>query len=207
VSVISDVEALAQAHWRRQRMALFLETLQPTADMRILDIGGLPELWNLAARDLNVTLVNLPRAFRRRPAQELADFSLIEADICRNPEIAQGYDLIFSNSVLEHVGSARRQAAFAEAVSYGSAYWIQVPAPSFPIEPHCHQWFWWLRSPRARARQIRRWRRVTNPWRGLQMASTRPIARADLRALFPDAEILTERMAGWPKSYCAFRTG
>lgn len=131
----------------------------------------------------------------------------MEADICQDPEIARDYDLIFSNSVLEHVGSARRQAAFAEAVSYGKAYWIQVHAPCFPVEQHCHQWFWWLRSQRARVRRIRRWRRKTNPWRGLQMASTRPITCADLRVLFPGSEIITERVAGWPKSYCAFKAG
>lgn len=85
-----NMKALAQAHWRRQRMAIFLETLRPTAETRILDIGGLPELWKLAPRHLNVTLVNLPQAFQRRPTGEFRAsrwWKPISARTRRSPEI------------------------------------------------------------------------------------------------------------------------
>lgn len=49
----------------------------------------------------------------------------------------QAFDIIFSNSVIEHVGSIQNQRKFADEVKrVGKSYWIQTPNRMFPIEPH-----------------------------------------------------------------------
>ena len=49
----------------------------------------------------------------------------------------KSYDIAFSNSVIEHVGSWERQQAFAKDIRrVGKAIWVQTPARECLIEPH-----------------------------------------------------------------------
>lgn len=202
--MIEALIARMQRRWRERRMALFLKVMAVRPGTLLLDVGGRPAMWMGLDRDIHVTLSNLPCDIGHWRAEERALFEVIPADICRSPALPSRYDLVFSNSVLEHVGSAHRQAQFAAAVSSAGAYWVQVPAPCFPIEVHCRMLYWWLLPVGLRRRKIRNWHRAGLPV-GRQMAGTRPIDRRRLQALFPDAEIITERWMGFPKSYFAYR--
>lgn len=189
---------------RSRRMKRFRKTMALGADWRILDVGGTPELWSGDLGDLNVTFLNLGVIADQIRCAAGAR-TVVSGDICRLPDIAAEFDLVFSNSVLEHVGSARRQDQYAAAVRRGKAYWVQVPAPCFPVEAHCRYLFWWLLPASLRRRRIRAWRRNDNPFLGRQMAGTRPIDARRLRQLFPDGKISTERMLGMVKSYYVWR--
>jgi ubiquinone/menaquinone biosynthesis C-methylase UbiE len=47
------------------------------------------------------------------------------------------FDIVFSNSTIEHVGSIDDQRAMArEIVRVGRKYYVQTPNRYFPIEPH-----------------------------------------------------------------------
>ncbi|HEX4060865.1 MAG TPA: UDP-N-acetylmuramoyl-tripeptide--D-alanyl-D-alanine ligase [Streptosporangiaceae bacterium] len=49
------------------------------------------------------------------------------------------YDLVFSNSLIEHVGGHERRERFADTVhQLSGAYWVQTPYRYFPVEPHWH---------------------------------------------------------------------
>ncbi|SNS23233.1 hypothetical protein SAMN06295912_10325 [Sphingomonas laterariae] len=165
----------------------------------------MPELWDMLGAPLNVTLLNLPGAFNDIPPHWRG--RVVVGDICRNADLVSGYDLVFSNSVLEHVGSLARQRAFAAAVASAPSYWLQVPAPEFPLEHHCKALFWWLRPAARRRAVIRAWKRAGRTWDARQMAGTRPIGRDRLRHLLPDGHIAVERVLGVPKSYYCYRVG
>ena len=198
--------------FRRKRMESFVRIMRPSPRARILDVGGLPHLrglpgfWENSVTEFNVTLLNLPGAYAGFSKAELAPFNLIEADACSCSWLPRGYDIIFSNSVIEHVGSRQRQQAFANFVrSSGTNYWIQTPSPCFPIEAHCNVPFWWLIPSKSRIKKIRDWRKTNHIFLAQQMATTRAVSLDLLRSLFPDCAILNERFFGMSKSLIAYR--
>jgi hypothetical protein len=186
--------------------------MKPPPGTKILDVGGLPSLngvpgfWQGYSNIFDVTLVNLPGSFLQFSRAELAPFQLIEADVCTSNSLPKRYDIVFSNSVIEHVGSDRRQQLFANFVkSAGDGFWVQTPSPLFPVEAHCDVPFWWILPMSLRKKAIIRWRRNGNQFLAQQMASTRPIWASQLQHLFPDCRLLTERLLGLPKSQIAYR--
>jgi hypothetical protein len=47
------------------------------------------------------------------------------------------FDVVFSNSVIEHLGELDPQVSFASEIRrVGKSYWVQTPDPRFFIEPH-----------------------------------------------------------------------
>jgi hypothetical protein len=198
--------------FRKARMARFLELMQPAPGATILDVGGLPSLngvpgfWQDYSDKFQVTLVNLPGSFDRFSKSELAPFRLIEADICTCAGLPKKYDIVFSNSVVEHVGSRRRQGLFAAFVhSAGNSFWVQTPSPLFPLEAHCDIPFWWFIPTHLRKKKIRTWKYAGEKFLAGQMASTRPIWSSRLRLLFPESQIVTEYLLGFPKSHIVYR--
>lgn len=198
--------------FRRKRMESFLRIMQPRHAARILDVGGLPNLngvpgfWHQGGAEFSVTLLNLPGAFDAFSKEELAPFGIVEANVWDCPTMPYEYDIVFSNSVIEHIGSQRRQVAFANFVhSAGRSYWIQTPSPLFPFEAHCNIPFWWLHSNKSRANRIRKWKGSGKNFLAKQMSTTRPISKDRLQSLFPNCSVLTEHFLGVPKSYVAIR--
>ena len=195
-----------QTRWRQRRMTIFVERLRASTDDHLIDIGGLPDVWRLVPRRPKVTLLNLPGSFDRLTREQRMGFEFIEADILEQPDLTTEYDIAFSNSVLEHVGPSEQQARFANIIRRAPAYWVQVPSPRFPIEQHCHAVLWWQRGERNRERVMRRWSSRGSDLSTRFMRDTRPIYRSTIHSLFPDAEILTERVLGFEKSFYAYRS-
>ena len=125
----------------------------------------------------------------------------------------QSYDIVFSNSVIEHVGDFQDQIKFAkEARRVGKRLWIQTPARSCPIEPHYLGPFihWFPQSwhvPLARWASIRGLTKSASIEELSDIASnTRLLNKHEFESLFPDCDILTEKLLFiFPKSYIAIR--
>src|SRR5689334_17205216 len=92
--------------FRRRRMRRFLRAFQVTASTTILDIGGTPECWDLIPQRPRITLLNTPRA--REDLRGAT--SWVAGDGRELPFADQSFDIVFSNSVIEHVGGASSQA-------------------------------------------------------------------------------------------------
>lgn len=193
------------AFFRRRRMDALLRTVRPSRDDRILDLGGTPSIWRHVPVPLDVTLLNLPGQLPRAEAGHHA-FTYVEGDACRADRFPdQSFDLVFSNSVIEHVGPAEKQEQFArEVLRLGRSYWIQTPSRWFPLEAHCGMPGWWFYPPSLREALLRRWRRKLPAWTEM-VESTRVLSIARLRELFPGCRIRVEYACGFPKSYVAYR--
>lgn len=180
------------------------------ANMSVVDIGGTFSSWQLSEDSpASLTVVNL-KALNATGEQQ----KMVIADACDLPFPQRAFDLAYSNSCIEHVGSISQQRAFAmEARRVAEALWVQTPARGCPIEPHYLAPFvHWL--PRPVQRRVIRWATpwglITKPSQGQideMVTSTRILGRREFSRLFPDCEIRTERLLGiLPKSYIAVRT-
>lgn len=211
---IHTLYAVLGKRWRRRRFERFLEMLKPDAGCRVLDVGGYPEFWVAAGRPIcSIDILNI-HEIDWRPAEH-PGYSIRTrvGDACQLDSRDAEYDLVFSNSVIEHVGSIQRQRAFAsELRRVGRKLWVQTPAYECPIEPHYLTPFvhYLPRSVQKKAlRWLSLWGLVQKPSEGVigsMVDSTRLLTRREMTELFPDCEILTEKLCGpFPKSYIAVR--
>ena len=191
-------------------MQHFLRTFRITADTRILDIGGTPDNWALVPVRPRLVLLNMPRA--------QADLSgaahWVAGDGRALPFRDQSFDVVFSNSVIEHVGDAPAQRQFASEIArVGRAYWVQTPNRWFPVEQHLLTPFvHWLPKPLQRAVVLRFtvWSALTRPTADRRefylnhfLRDVRLLGPGELQSLFPPARILRERFLGFTKSLIA----
>jgi hypothetical protein len=191
-------------------MSQFLVFLQVTPETRILDVGGTADTWTGLDVRPRVTLLNMPRAgVKREPG-----FDCVAADGCRLPFPDRSFDVVFSNSVIEHVGAAARQRTFADEVRrVGRSYWVQTPNLWYPVEAHLlTPGIHWLGKSAQRAilRVGSVWELIERPTPDRRefyyehfLNDIRLLGAGELRDLFPDARILRERSFGLTKSLIA----
>ena len=198
-------------HFRRRRMKKFFALLAPAANARVLDIGGAPNTWGVESNygpAFPVTLYNVQFS----PEAQAARFTAVQGDAAALPFADKSFDIAFSNSVIEHMGTWERQQAFArEARRVAGKLWIQTPARSFPVDPHLLAPFIHFLPKGMQRLLVRRftpWGLMTKPTPeqvdGL-LAEIRLLNYRELKQLFPDCRILKERLLGLTKSYVAVR--
>jgi hypothetical protein len=176
--------------------------------MSVLDLGGRVSSWEVApvhpGRLVTVNLespepVSLPWA------------NAVEGDACSLPESvrAMSFDLVFSNSVIEHLGGHAKRLQFAEVVrSSAPNYWVQAPYRYFPIEPHWLFPGFQFLPLAARLRIARHWPPVKDNIFERDVSEVFWVdlpSRTEIRHYFPDGDLLVEHFAGLPKSLIAVR--
>ena len=198
---------------RRRRMRKFVQLMNIKPGIRVLDLGGSPRIWDNVEIPLDITMLNLPGAIPsaeldaiRVPGSNTHCFRHIEGDACHVTEFPDhSFDLIFSNSVIEHVGPEHKQEEFArEVLRLGKSYWVQTPSPWFPIEAHSGLPFYWFYPERFRAWLLRKSQKTLPAWWTDYIATTRVLSRRRVATLFPNARIRVEFLFGFPKSYVAY---
>ncbi len=194
-------------------MKAFYTAFHPDAHTRVLDIGGTPNTWLAESghrADFPVTLANI----RPIPPSDLpeARFTPVYADATALPFPDAGFDIAFSNSVIEHVYTWEKQQAFAaEARRVAKRLWIQTPARHFPIESHVWSPFFQylpLRMQRRLARRFTLRGLLTRPTQAEVdeiLSDIRLLTYREMKQLFPDCRIHRERVLGFTKIYGANR--
>lgn len=202
---------------RSRRVVALIEAIHAEKGrVRIIDLGGEANYWRLfdrqmlADKGVHITLVN-PGGVD--DIWDDALFSLIDGDACDLPQFADNsFDLVHSNSVIEHVGDWPRMEAFArECRRLAPAYYVQTPYFWFPIEPHFSAPFFHWRSEQSRARALMRRRHgfsekapdIGAAMRDVQHA--RLLDKTQFRFLYPDAAHHDEVVLGLTKSVIAVR--
>ena len=216
----NDNPASLVSRFRRARarrvVALIARIHAEKGTVRIADLGGEPTYWSLFDRafldacKVRITVVN-PGGVDE-PADP-ALFEVIDGDACALPQYADhAFDLVHSNSVIEHVGDWPRMEAFAaECRRLAPRYYVQTPYFWFPVEPHFSAPFFHWRSEQSRAKSLLKRGHGFSPkapdmgqaMRDVQHA--RLLDKAQFRFLFPDAVHHDEVVAGLTKSLIAVR--
>ncbi len=121
--------------FRNKRFEVFVDELSPYDSKNILDVGGSSETWLGTGFEHKVTLLNLTKPKERDIKKK---FKAIQANALNMHMYKENeFDIVFSNSVIEHVGDRANQKRFAEEVKrVGECYWVQTPNRHFPMEPH-----------------------------------------------------------------------
>jgi Methyltransferase domain len=207
LKLFHKVITLAQPAARGRRMARFEEIFALPPGTRIIDLGGTSEIWNLVRTPLDITIVNLPGAdARKKSLKSHHRFTFVEGDATRLHEYADNsFDIVFSNSVIEHVGGEENERKFAsETRRLAPSYFVQTPSVYFPIEVHTGMPFWWIIPRFIRARVHKRWEKTLPAWNEM-IAGTTVLSRHQLQSYFQDGTMGTERVLGIPKSYYVYR--
>lgn len=202
-----------QAKARIKRFAYF-ESLIRTIDrpLSILDLGGTLDFWEkmgfVDKKDITIVLLNLVTSdFNYR------NFVSIKGD-ARNLKRFKNteFDVVFSNSVIEHVGNFNDQMSMANGIRRVSKrYFIQTPYFWFPIEPHYRTIYFqlyptWLKIFRLKYfSKMGRFPRLDSKDQAIKEAhKIKLLTLKDLRILFPEANIYKERFFGLTKSIVAY---
>jgi len=187
---------------RRRRFAVFQGLLDALPrPLRILDVGGTRSFWEqmgpAGMEGIEVVLLNL-----QAPPADRGD----ARDMRRYQD--GEFDVVFSNSVIEHVGDyADQRRMAAEVRRVGKRYFVQTPNKHFPLEPHFLFPFYQFLPLQVRAWLIGHfnlgWRkRASSPQQALEQASSvRLLTRSELGRLFPGGTILDEKLWGLTKSF------
>jgi hypothetical protein len=176
---------------------------------RVLDIGGGAFPWSYIKPSAKITVLNLdlPESIIDHPSIEF-----VAGDALRMPFSQMAFDLVFSNSVIEHVGDHAQQHQFAVGMlSAGKQLYCQTPNKWFPIEPHILTLFvhWFPFSVKRRlVRYLSIWglvekpsqKRVDEVLQGLNLLSEN-----EFSALFPGCVMRKEKVLGLTKSFIVER--
>jgi len=182
----------------------------------IVDLGGTETYWRIGAdfiranrHRLSITMVN-PEP---QPVED-RDLFTFHAGSAADRALFAGrrFDLVHSNSVIEHVGSRQAMQDFAaNARRLAPRYYVQTPNYWFPYEPHFRFPGFQYLPAALRARLIMRFslgffRRIGDA------AEARDIIRhhhllstREMSGLFPDARVFHEKAFGLNKSVIAMR--
>ncbi|MBA2678657.1 MAG: methyltransferase domain-containing protein [Ktedonobacteraceae bacterium] len=200
-----------QTYLRRRRFRFIQELLAalPPA-YELLDVGGTQEFWrqvNFRPEDGSIVLYNLNECAITEDgitgmigdARDMHEFT------------DKRFDFVFSNSVIEHVGSYQQQEQMAREVQrVGRRYCVQTPNRHFPIEPHvllpCFQFLprRWQIFILAHSRSPWGWRIANKEEAERYVDGIRLLNEKELRALFPEACIYREKFLGLTKSFFVY---
>lgn len=177
--------------------------------VQILDVGGTAYFWEhkklLRSGRVEVTLLNLqeehnlPTGIKSRQGD-----ATNMADIKENQ-----FDVVFSNSVIEHLYTWTNQLKMAkEVMRVGKKFFVQTPNKHFFVEAHYAipfiQYF-----PKNVSYQIltktklSRWRKWQQGDAKQYLDEIRLINKREMRKLFPGSKIYCEKFLGMTKSFTA----
>jgi ubiquinone/menaquinone biosynthesis C-methylase UbiE len=189
-------------------MQRFAATFPLSSTTTVVDVGGTLLNWKLIDSPARLTLVNTDRAHEG----EYEDGVTFEvADGRELPYEDGSFDIAFSNSVIEHVGSLEDQRRFAREVRrVGKGLWVQTPAKEFFLEPHLFTPFIHRLSKETQRKLIRNftvrgWIERPDQQAVDEFLNVRLLTRTDMNDLFPDCEVREEKFLGMTKAYVAVR--
>jgi len=122
------------------------------------------------------------------------------------------FDLCFSNSLIEHLGSfSEQQQCAAEIRRVAKGYFVQTPYRYFPLEPHFQVPFWVQLPLRLRVAMHRRFdlgwmQKQPDPQMALaEVEQMQLLTVREMRQLFPDGDVKKEKVGGFVKSLIAVK--
>lgn len=218
---------------RTKRFKFLLEWMgQFSRPLKILDVGGTMNFWQSMGlnnpENIRIVLLNL----EADPSVQSEVFVSMAGDATHMPQFGdQEFDIVFSNSVIEHVGDDHEQEKMAREIRrVGRAYFVQTPNLYFPMEAHfCYPFFQFMPvylrafllyyfdiTGGGIGRTVEGWktrlsfrrfeRKPCESWsRCMERArSIRLLSGRKFRRMFPDSAVYKEKYMGLTKSFILY---
>ena len=182
------------SYCRRKRIDFFIRVMKVTGTERVLDVGGEAYFWESLENMKSITLLNLHKA----PSSDTIISVSYQGGTF--PFQDNEFDIVFSNSTIEHVGDFKQQKLFASEIHrVAPRHFVQVPSYWFMYEPHAQiPLFQFLPT---RLKKLLRRVFTRSPYTTEELLSIRLLTKSEIQKLFPQSLILTERFLAFPKSY------
>jgi predicted SAM-dependent methyltransferase len=196
--------------FRKKRFQYFLEKIKNLKKpITILDIGGVESYWiNNRFHDndnYKITLVNI---------KELETISTnISSEVGDATNLSMynenQFDIVFSNSVIEHLYDERKQLLMAnEVLRIGKFHFVQTPNKYFPIEAHFLLPFFQFLPSHFQYQiltktKLSRGRKWDNEFASNYLKEIRLLSLNEFQKMFPESEIWSEKFLGLNKSFTA----
>lgn len=207
-----------ESSFRRKRFVhierILTEIVETKGSVSVLDMGGTETYWSIADDllqrldgKIRIHLVNPePQTIQN---EEIFSFQLGDA-CCADLLQGEKFDLVHSNSVIEHVGGWYRMEMFAKNVMrLGDRFFVQTPNYWFPLEPHFRYiGFQWLplslRTRLLQRRSLGFYSRQPDFIEARKIVDEiRLLSAHEMSKLFEGANIIKEKVFGLDKSIMA----
>lgn len=210
--------AAKQRKKRHELFTSFISRLRPPTT--VLDIGGTPKYWRgvgFAGEGVKIVVLNTAEEWENFPGRETSHPNLtnVVGDARDMREYGDNeFDIVFSNSVIEHVGDYAQQRQLADEVRrVGRKYFVQTPNRFFPVEPHFVFPFFQFLPLRLKVFllcnfKIGAWdwsREISDRRTAAERAgSIRLLTGKELKTLFPEGSVYREKFWGLTKSFIVY---
>lgn len=211
MSVSALFERLS-ARSRAAKLAMLRQLIGNNPAPRVLDLGGQVEsarpLLELLPRAAQVTVLNVMPTEVQRTRAEGLEVQAVVGDARSLPFPDRAFDLVYSNAVIEHLGTAAAQYRMAAEIQrIGRTWFVTTPNRWFPFEFHTRlPLVSWLppallrRSAAAFSyNHVARRYMTGNDQSDLCLLSARR-----LRRMFPSSRLVKNRITLWPETLTVY---
>jgi ubiquinone/menaquinone biosynthesis C-methylase UbiE len=122
------------------------------------------------------------------------------------------FDIVFSNSVIEHLFTKENQKKMADEIRrVGKNYYVQTPNFYFPIEPHwlfpCFQFLPYnMRVFLTRHFNLGNYPKSSTKEKAMQRVDeVKLLSEKEMKQLFPDGKVYREKFIGMTKSVTMYK--
>ncbi|MGB5982583.1 MAG: class I SAM-dependent methyltransferase [Nonlabens sp.] len=224
--MIKKIQKRFSNNARAKRAALFKKSIQPKSSDKIIDLGGgdgkhiFGILGNQKFNDVTIADISTDDLAYAKTNFGFNTYQLVESD--KLPFEDNMFDIVFCNSVLEHVTipkdeiwnlkktsefkkrSLDSQKKFADEIRrVGKSYFVQTPNKYFILESHT--WLPGIIAILPRPAQITSIKFFNKFWPKKTTPDWNLLTLKEMKAFFPDAEIHEEKSMGFTKSFIAIK--
>lgn len=180
--------------------------MNPTKETRILDVGA--EISPNSEYNVqfigcypwknNVSAINLSSEHISLIKQYYPEVDVQVGDACNLPWEDKHFDIVYSNAVIEHLGTFERQKKMAtEIMRVGKSWFVTTPNRWYPFEFHLRLPFvtWLPRNGYIRFGQVISYNHMKKKYMaGIRRDDLRLMTAKDLKHCFPTSRIIKQRV-------------
>jgi SAM-dependent methyltransferase len=202
MSIFSKLSRISRA----QKLELFNRVISPTKEMKLLDVGaqidpngnGDRQLIDVYPWKNNISVVNISAEHISTIKKRYPEIEAVIGDACELPWPDKSFDVVYSNAVIEHLGSFERQKKMAaEIMRVGKQWFVTTPNRWFPFEFHMRLPLvtWLPGNGYLRVGNIISYNHIRGKYMtGAKRSDLRLMSAGELGKCFPGSNIIKQRV-------------